>query len=421
MSQPSRPSRFRTADQVLVREINLSLIMRALFEHSCLSRAALAEITGLNKSTVSSLVGELQDMRFVHEVGLTTGNVGRPSMMLELTPQAGLIVSCELGVDFIAAKCADFGGSILWEQRETMRAVQPQDAILARLVQLLHAAIQGGGAACPDCHRVLGIALAVPGLVDQDSGTLLFAPNLRWENVRLSDMLRDDFGDMPVYIENEANLAALGEYYFGAAKGYDEVLFINAGVGLGGAVVRAGQIVRGKTGFASEFGHMTMDPNGEPCNCGNRGCWETQVSQSALFRHIRRAIDGGQSSVLNGRTNGPGGDLTVAAIVDAAHTGDAVAQAALDAVGQHLGIGIASLVNIFNPDLVLFGGSLTPAWDTLEPHITAALEHRALRWHANATTVMLAQHGPEATVMGGVSMVLQHILHRPTSFRSAEI
>jgi glucokinase-like ROK family protein len=415
----SQPSTFRTADQALVREINLSLIMRALFEHTSLSRAVLAEITGLNKSTVSSLVGELQDMRFIHEAGLTTGSVGRPSMMLELNPQAGLIPSCELGVDFISAKCANFGGAILWEQRETRHSDQAQDTTLTQVRHLLRAAIEGGAAACPDCGRVLGAALGVPGLVDQDTGTLLFAPNLRWENVPLCDLLHEEAGDVPVYVENEANLAALGEYYFGAAQGYDEVLFINIGVGLGGAVIRAGQIVRGKTGFASEFGHMTMDPDGEQCNCGNRGCWETQVSQRALFQHIRRAIAAGQPSALRDHVTDDANHLTVTMIVDAAHAGDAVAQTALDTIGQHLGIGIASLVNIFNPDLVLFGGSLIPAWDTLQPHITAALAQRALRWHANATRVMRAQHGPEATVMGGISVVLQHILHRPASYRAA--
>ena len=400
----------RTGDQALVRERNLSLIMQRLLEHHALSRAALAEVTGLNKSTVSSLVNELLAMQFAHEVGLSSSGIGRPSMMLELNPQAGYMVSCELGVDFISVICANFGAEIIWRHHEITRPEAGQQAILDRALGLLRQAVVMGSEQCPTCGGLLGLALGVPGLVDHVNGALLFAPNLKWENVPLRDMLREAFGDAPVFVENEANLAALGEYFFGAAKGYDEVLFISAGVGLGGAAVRNGQLFRGKTGYASEFGHMTMDPNGEPCNCGNRGCWETQVSQSALFRRVRRAVQEGRASVLSGDSVDR---LTVPAIMDAAHSGDPVAREALDQVGHCLGIGIASLVNALNPDLVVFGGILSMAGEFLLPVVDLELRQRALPRSREATQVVLARHGSDACVMGGVATVYQAILLQP--------
>ena len=210
-------------------------------------------------------------------------------------------------------------------------------------------------------------------------------------------------------------MAALGEYFFGAAKGYKEVLFISAGVGLGGAMILDGAIFKGTTGYASEFGHMTMDPHGELCNCGNRGCWETQVSQAALFRIIRQAIERGKPSLLTEITGGNLNRLTVPLVVDAARKGDRVARAALNRIGRHLGVGVASLVNVFNPDLVVFGGIMSLAGEFLLPIIQEELAARALKWNREATRVVLAEHGFDACVMGGVAMLYQTILSQPGS------
>lgn len=407
---------YRTGDQALVREINLSLIMKRLFEHRTLSRAALAEMTGLNKSTVSSLIQELILKKFVREVGMISGNVGRPSILLELNPQAGCMVSCELGVDFISVACTNFGADIIWKKRETLRRNRDQQGIMERVLALLNEAINAGQELCGDGKGLLGIALGAPGLIDESTGTLLFAPNLQWENFPLRNFLSAEFENIPVFVDNEANMAALGENLFGAAKGYHEVLFISVGVGLGGAIVRDGQLLRGTTGFAGEFGHITMDPDGEPCNCGNRGCWETQVSQSAVFRSIRQAVEQGQSTLLKTMTGGDLDQLSIPLVVEAVQSGDDVALVAFQQVGRYLGIGIASLVNALNPDLVVFGGILSLAWKYLRPAIETELRQRALRWNREATRITLSQYSSDACVMGGVAVICQAIMSEPGKY-----
>ncbi len=402
-------ARFRTGDQSLVREINLSLILRRLREYAPVSRAALAEMTGLNKSTVSSLIDELIRQRFVREVGLSATHVGRPSRLLELDPQAGHIISAEIGVDYMSVVCANFAAEIIWQRREAVSADESQEAILKRFLAFL----LRGQETCAGVGELLGLAVGVPGLVDQHSGMLLFAPNLGWQNVPLGDLLRSTFRGVPVFVDNEANLSALGEHLFGAAQGFEEVLYISAGVGLGGAILRDGQVFRGKAGFASEFGHMTMNPRGERCACGNRGCWETQVSQAAVMRSIHKALNAGEASVLTGLTGNNLSRLTLPMIVDAARAGDRVARRALVKVGHHLGIGIASLVNALNPELVVFGGTLSLAWDFLSAPVQLEVQRRALRWNASAAQITLAQHGVNACVMGGVAMVYYAILSRP--------
>jgi len=402
--------RYQTGDHTVMRQMNLSAILHHLRENAPISRATLADMTGLNKTTVSSLVGELIDSQFVREIGLLKStSAGRRAVLLTLNPQAGCIVSGEIGVDFISVITADFASEIIWRHQDRIDPAMGQAAIVERAIALLRQAADEGRASC---GMLLGAALGVPGLVDQATGVLLFAPNLRWENVPVRAALQQAF-DIPVFVDNEANLAALSEHYFGAARGFQEVLYVSAGVGLGGGVVHGGQVCRGVTGMAGELGHMTMDPDGELCNCGNRGCWETQVSQQALFRRIKQAIDAGQASRLPKLVNGDLGRLTVPAVTDAALDGDLVALESLDAIGHRLGIGIASLVNALNPELVVFGGILSLAWEFLLPAVTEEMHKRALRWNREATQVVLARHGFDACVMGGVAVVLQGILREP--------
>jgi glucokinase-like ROK family protein len=404
------PQQHQLGSQTLVREINLSAIMHSLHKLAPISRAALAEITGLNKTTVSSLIQELLDLQFVREVGLESAGTGRPAILLELNPTAGYMVSAEIGVDFISVMGTNFAIEPVWQHKENTKPELGQQAILNRSLTLLRQAVKAGS----DLGQpLLGLAVGVPGLVDQRDGIILFAPNLRWQNVPLRDTLCQTF-DTRIFVNNEANLATLGEHYFGAAQGYHEVLYVSAGVGLGGGVIHNGQLFNGGTGLAGEFGHMTMDPDGEFCNCGNRGCWETQASQSALFRYIQQAISQEeQASILSEQTKGHLDKLAVSLVVDAAKSNDAVALAALNQVGRYLGIGIASLVNALNPELIVFGGILSLAGEFLLPIIHEQLEQRALRWSETAVEVVLAHHGLDSCIMGGIATIYQSILTHP--------
>jgi len=398
-----------TSYQTLVRELNLSVIMDHLRTSAPISRAELAETTGLNKTTVSSLVYDLIERHFVQEVGLVSSGYGRPAIKLKLNPTAGFIVSCEIGVDFILVICTDFAPTIIWRHEEYIDPSIGQRAILDRTLAILLQAIEIG---CPADGTILGMAVGVPGLVDQQSGVLLFAPNLGWKDLAIRSILNESFKE-PLFVDNEANFAALGEHYFGAAQGYNEVLYISAGVGLGGGIVHDGRVYSGMTGVGAEFGHMTVDPDGEVCMCGNRGCWETQVSQQALFRNIWRRIDRGDVSRLTDMTGGRHASLTVPLVVDAARSGDIVAVDALETIGHHLGVGIASLVNILNPELVVFGGILSLAGEFLMPVIEQEVNQRALKWNREAMKLVLAKHGSDACVMGGVAAVYQAILAQP--------
>jgi glucokinase-like ROK family protein len=384
--------------------------MNRLHQSAPISRKALAEMTGLNKSTVSSLVNELIDLGFIHETEVVVSGVGRPSVPLELAAQAGILISAEIGVGWLSSLCTDFLGDTLWSHREDFDVTLPSTVVLDRLIEILHLAITASQDQT-ERQRPLGITIALHGLVELDTGTLLFAPNLHWRQVPVRDYVQQNFPNVPVYVDNEAKLAALGEYVFGAAHDAHAVLYISAGDGVGGAFINVGQLLRGASGFAGEFGHMTVYPDGDLCACGNHGCWETRASATALFRHVVFAIRAGRDSLLRGREK----RLTVQMVSEAARKEDAVALAAFQEIGRDLGLGLVSLVNAFNPDLIVLGGTLCPASDLLIPHIKAELSRRALHWDVQSTVLLPARHTTNASLMGGIAAIFDAIVADPTA------
>ncbi len=401
----------KTGDLALVRQINLSLIMHALRTDSPISRASLAQKTKLTKTTVSDLIKELNERGFVREMGMQTSGTGRPGTLLTLNPAAGYIVSCEIGVGFVEVLVTDFGPQTIWQIKQRTAPEMAQDEIIRCVLALLYEAVERGKSSA---DKLLGIAVGVPGMVDHASGSILFAPNLKWRNVPLLAILENESFGAPIFVDNEANMAALGEHYFGAAQGYNEILYLSGNVGLGGGFLSNGQLRRGASGMAAEYGHMTVDSDGELCNCGNYGCWETKVSQNSLYKKVVSLVESGQASILVEKTQGQWGRLSVEMIVEAAQAGDKVAVRALEEIGHSLGVGIASLLNALNPEIVVLGGILSIASEFLFPVVNEEIQKRALLWNRESVKVVRAAHGSDACVKGGTATIYQSILSQAT-------
>lgn len=384
--------------------------MECLRTSGPLSRAGLSDATGLNRSTVSSIVHDLLGKNLIREIGLQSSTrTGRPGILLELNPDGGCAIGVEIGVDFISAVLTDFVARVLWRRRIAVHPEEKQEVIIRKAEAIVEEALAIGK---ERGLLSLGIGLGVPGLVDIQEGTLVFAPNLRWYNVPLRQMWTERF-DLPVYVENEANAAALGEYYFGNARGVQNLIYLSAGVGLGGGIIIKGKLFRGSNGYAGEFGHMTVDPNGEPCGCGKRGCWETMVGPRAITRRVRKALENGrESSILSVIEKDPN-RIDMGVVVQAAQAGDPIARTALEDVGVCLGIGISNLVNAFNPEMVVLGGALSLAGPFLLPVIEETVRIHALPQPRAALTITTSAHGADACVMGAVALVLDEILREP--------
>jgi glucokinase-like ROK family protein len=257
-------------------------------------------------------------------------------------------------------------------------------------------------------------------LVDQAAGTLLFAPNLKWSNVPLRAMWMERFR-VPVMVDNDAKAAARGEQMVGAARGVADFVYLNAGVGLGSGVVIEGELYRGADGFAGAIGHMTIEPEGPACNCGNRGCWETLVGPRAIVRQIRQAAVEGR---LQPRTSFPDladnlSDIKMKHVVSAAERGDPAVLQVLEQVGRYLGIGIANVIYAYNPSLVILGGALSLAGPYVLPSARAEVDKRAVAVVRRNVQIVLSAFKFDACVVGAATLILREILNNPTqSFRS---
>lgn len=401
-----------SADQALIRELNLSLVLRYIHNSAPLSRAQIAQATGLNKSTVSSLVEELLARKLVHETGVNSTGTGRPATLLEINPQAGGIIGAELGVDFVAIALTDFTGNILWRQLITTDPIDTQEKTIAKILELTDEAIM----VCESYNLyLLGIGLSVPGTVDLEESVLVFAPNLQWRNVPLKQIFYEHTG-IKAFIENDANAAAIAEHLFGVAKKTDDFIFIVVGTGIGGGLFLNGKLYRGKDGFAGEIGHTPIlaEPYQMLCRCGKRGCWETYANQHSVIRRVQGRLDDHQESIIPALLEKQNILLSVSLIKQAADQCDQVALESLTETGAAMGLGFAKLIDIFNPEKLILGGPLSIVGKYLLPAIKETASNHSISNINPNVEILLSSFETDAILIGAISIVVDDVLSKPT-------
>jgi glucokinase-like ROK family protein len=402
-----------TADQGFVREMNLSSVLRLIYKEAPISRSQLATKTGLNKSTISSLVEDLLIRKLVHETGMNSSmGTGRPATLLEINTKVGAVVGVELGVDFVAIVVTDFLGSVLGRKQISADPAASQEKTFGQAQLLIEEMIL----LCRQLGlQVLGLSFSIPGTVDLEKGVLIFAPNLHWHNVPFRQVFSSSTG-LKVFIENDANAAALAEHLFGVAKDLRDFIFVFAGVGLGGGLFLNGQLYRGIGGYAGEIGHTSIiaEPFQQPCHCGNLGCWETYTNQDSIVQRVQSRLTMKQSSLIPFLMEKQNAPLSISIIKQAADEGDQGAIDSLAEAGTAMGNGFAGLVNIFNPEKIILGGPISVAGEYLLPSIRQSVIKHAMHEIVQQTEIHLSAFGPEASLIGAAAVVVDDILTNPT-------
>ena len=384
------------ANQRSVRRHNLGVVLRRVADRGRLSRAAIAQETGLNKTTVSSLVAELIDLELIRETELELrGTVGRPALPVELTGLRVVGLGLEIGVDYLALRATDLTGA---EREVALATGDNRSRDVAAVLDDL-AGMAGDALAALDragLHAV-GAVIALPGLVNSD-GCLLVAPNLGWHDVEVPELLGERLGGpaFPIRADNEANLGALAELWEGAGQHLGDFLYISGELGVGAGIIVGGELFRGARGFGGELGHVTVDPEGEICACGSRGCVETRVALGALLRAA-----------------GLGPDAGVDALAERAQAGDARALEALGEAGRWLGIGAASAANLLNPSGIVIGGYFATLAPWLAPGLEKGLCERVLSAEWDIPEVVRSELGGEAAVRGAAAAALRRVFADP--------
>ncbi len=311
-----------------------------------------------------------------------------------------LIVGVDLGGSKVAAILADASGNIRARDLRATYAGDGPEAVIERIIE----AIRQVGA---PSDEITGIGIGAAGACEASTGVVTSSPNLPgWHNVPLRDTIQREFGT-PTYMENDAAVAALGERYFGAGVGFDNLIYVALGTGIGGGIIIDGQLYQGASGAAGEIGHMTIDINGPRCNCGNIGCWETLASGTALAKEAVRQIEAGAQTTILNFANGDLKSVRAKTVHLAAQDGDRLAHELISRASYYLGVGLVNLINIFNPQLILIGGGLARIDRLLLEPALEVVEERAFKLSAKAVHIEIAKLGVDSGVLGAIALVLQ--------------
>jgi len=315
-------------------------------------------------------------------------------------------IGVDLGGTNLRISAVDGDGNLLEKVTTGTQVSKGRDFVIDEMCE----AIRTLSAKFQRSAQLMGAGIGVPGIIDKRTGMIRESPNLSgWHNYPVKEEIERRLG-APVILENDANAAALGENWLGAARGMDDMCMITLGTGVGGGVVLRNQIWHGMTGMAGEFGHMTVDPNGPQCGCGNTGCVEQYASAKAVLRMAREAVTSGKPTEIVRLTHGPDVEFNAKAIFNLALEGDQSAKAIFQKVGWALGILMADLVNAFNLHMYVIGGGVSNAWEAFAPALFEEARKRSMVYAATAPPTDAEAKGAAAKITAGPAPKLKQTI-----------
>ncbi len=375
-----------------LRRLNRLRVIRALRDEGTISRAEIARRTGLSRSTVSSLVADLQADGLVverPEPGSAHGQQGgRPPILLSFDASAGAAIGIDFGHSHLRVAVSDLASTILSERREPLDTDHDAQQGLELAAEMVTDALADAGV---PRSAVIGAGMGLPGPIEQSAGTVGSSAILPgWIGMTAATEMRRRL-DIPVMVDNDANLGALAEAAFGAGRDAGDLIYLKVSSGIGAGLILNGRLYRGSAGLAGELGHVLVDPDGIVCRCGNRGCLETVAATGALVDLLRRSH---------------GEDLTTEAMLEAARGGDLGCRRVIHDAGRALGQVVATLLNVLNPELLVVGGDLAGAGDLLLDGVRESVSRAALPEAARRAEVVAGVLGDRAQVLGALALVV---------------
>jgi predicted NBD/HSP70 family sugar kinase len=379
----------KAINQERMRSINKRQVFSCVKNHGPVSKKEIAELLGTSLTTVSTFINELIEEHKLTPSGTSKSTGGRKSEIFTLNPDALYCLGIDLQVDRLVSVVLNFNGEPVAGDSVPFQAPDEWEVAAAIRATIRDAVAQAG----IDPAKLAHIGIGIPGIVDPDSCIVEFAPNLEWRNVNLRQLLALD---QPLLIENEANAAALGEKVYGAGRLSANLCFISVGIGIGAGLILNNGLYRGASHHAGEFGHMTLDPDGPACRCGNHGCWEVFASNEAALKQYWHRTGRKLASYDH--------------LLALAAAADPDAGAVLEEIATYLGIGIAGIVNGINPELVVVGGKIATCGEMLRNRLLKEIKERTLERTFRGLTVEFSSLGDRATALGVAEMALDRMV-----------
>jgi len=382
----------------LIRAINRSTILNSIKTHGAIPRAEIARLTGLSPATVTGITAEIIQHILVFEKESGDSSGGRPPIMLAINPNGGCVVGIKVMEDHALGALTDLEASLLGKQSYPLTDTSPE-GISRSLSELVAELLKMSESPAPN---LMGVGVGLAGIVEAGQGLVRQSPFFGWNDVPLREIqIRVN---VPVYVDNDVNTLAFAEKWFGAGRGVDNFLVVTVGRGIGLGIVSNGQFNHGARGGAGEIGHTVIQPGGELCACGKRGCLEMYASEPALLRQAAKAYEQGQLSSL---PNTPEELIALAA------SGEKAAQEIFARAGELLGQSISNLVNIFNPQRVLINGEGVRAGNWLFDPMRAAIDEHTMPGLRQDVSILVEPLGDDAWARGAASLVLHELFESP--------
>lgn len=375
-----------------MKSVNRMIILNKIRTDGPISRAQIAKDTKLTPPTVSSNVKTLIEEGIIEESELGESRGGRKPTMLLIRHTAFYIIGVDIGPENINCVVADLVGTIYTRTSSSLVLPLTNETFLSQLTSCIRQAI--GQTEIPK-DDVIGIGVAMHGVVDIETGTALIAPNLRLKNIPIKSVLEDEFG-LDVKVENDSRVMALGESWFGNHEQMDSMLAVNIGRGVGAGILIDGRLFHGAENIAGEIGHMTIDINGDICECGNRGCLQTFATGSAIAKRANEAMYKYTEYL----------PFTAEKVYELACDGDELSKRVLEDTGAFIGIGLTNLIHMLNPSKIIIGGGVMKSAQFIHPMILKAIEQHALTPEAKQTYVEVSKLGKDATILGAIALIL---------------
>lgn len=392
-----------------INKLNKIRILNIIRERGHISRAEISKLSSISAPSVTRIVdGLIHDEGLVQEIGVGKSSGGRRPTLVEFAGQDNFVIGIDLGTTHINGVLANLNAETINEIRYETHIEEGFECIIGRTGDIIcglmqHPKVKG--------KKVLGVGIAVPGLINRSENMIELSPDLHWEYVDLVKYLRDKC-DLPIKFDNVTRVMALGELWYGIGKTLKYFCVVNIGYGIGAGIIIDGKPLYGPFGMAGEFGHMTVDKDSEvKCECGNYGCLEALSSGHAIAARAIIEIELQNGSILKDKVNGDLGKIDAKIVADAAREGDQLSQIIYYDAVEYLGSAIASMINLISPQMVLIGGGVAQAEDLIFERIKKIVAERTIKTRSRNVIIQPVTFGESAATKGAVALILSEVLN----------
>lgn len=395
--------KLRIGNKELIKDINRSLVINEIRMNGPISRTDISKNLNLGLSTVTNIVEELENQNLVHEVGEADSTGGRKPILLEFNYNYGYIIGIKIEENNLIFALTNLKSEIIEKRVVPFKKGTNSNTVLNMVVENIEKLI----AKIPYNKNLMGIGVAVSGLVDQQKGKLIYSGMLNWSNVEIGNILENKF-NVPVYVDNDVNAYTLAELWYGHGRELNNFIVVTYGSGIGSGIVINKKLYTGDFGGAGEIGHMVLVAEGRKCECGQRGCLEAYASENFIVDYIRDNIKMYSESKIDLTE-----DLSIEKVYEYAKEGDMLAIDVLKLSAKYLGYGLLSVINLLNPSTIILAGEGMIAKDIILPVINDIVKNNFFKMHEKKVQIKVSELGDEGWVIGASTLAISKLFEIP--------